>query len=158
MAAQGTGLKAQGAWAVNNIIDPEGTLSSKAMRLTIYQPSEIFLDEEVVKVTGESPAGSFGVLPRHIDMVTALVPGILAYEKPAGGEVFVALNGGILTKQGDRIAVATRMAVRGELGALKKAIETMIHDVDERERKTRAAVARLEADIVRRFVEFGKNA
>jgi F-type H+-transporting ATPase subunit epsilon len=139
-------------------LGPEGLFSSNAMRLTLYQPSEIFLDEEVVKVTGESPAGSFCILPRHIDMATALVPGILAYQTPAGKEVFVALNGGILTKQGERIGVATRMAVRGELGALKKAIETMVNEVDERERKTRAAVARLEADIVRRFVEFGKNA
>lgn len=135
-----------------------GRVYGKSMRLTIYQPSEIVLDEEIVKVTGESPAGSFGILPRHVDMVTALVPGILAYETSAGKEVFVALNGGILTKQGDRIAVATRTAVRGELGALKKAIDGMIREVDERERKTRAAVARLEADMVRRFVEFGKNA
>jgi F-type H+-transporting ATPase subunit epsilon len=128
------------------------------MRLIIYQPSEIFLDEEIAKVTGESPAGSFGLLPRHVDMATALVPGILAYETPAGAQVFVAINGGILTKTGDRVAVATRMAVRGELGALKKAVEAMISEVDERERKARAAVARLEADMVRRFVEFSKNA
>jgi F-type H+-transporting ATPase subunit epsilon len=127
------------------------------MKLTIYQPSEIFLDTEVIKITAESPGGGFGLLPRHIDLATALVPGILSYETPDGQEVFVALNGGILTKQGDHVSVATPMAVHGPLGDLKKAVEEMIHGVDEKERKARVAVAILEADFVRRFMEFCKK-
>lgn len=128
------------------------------MKLAIYLPSQIFLEETVVKVTAEDLAGSFGILPRHIDMATALVPGILAYATPAGEEIFVAVNGGILVKQADCVSVATRMALRGALGELRKTIETTVRDMDERERKTRAAVARLEADIVRRFMEFGRHA
>ena len=127
------------------------------MKLKIFQPSEIFLETDVEKVVGESPGGSFGILPRHIDMATALAPGILSYESEQGKEAFLALNGGILVKQGVQVAIATRMAIRGELGALREAVEKMIEEVDERERKTRSAVARLEADLVRRFVEFGKN-
>ena len=127
------------------------------MRLKIFQPSEIFLDETISKVVGESPAGSFALLPRHIDMTTALVPGILAYENGQGKEVFLALDGGLLVKQGDQVSIATRMAIRGELGALREAVEKFVDEVDDRERKTRSAVARLEADFVRRFVEFGKN-
>ena len=49
------------------------------------------------------------------------------------------------------------MAIKGELGELKNEVEKMMMDVDERERKARSAVARLEADFVRRMVEFGKN-
>ncbi len=128
------------------------------MKLTIHQPCALFLEEEVTKVMAESPAGCFAILPRHIDTATALVPGILAYVTPGGGESFVALDGGVMVKQGDRVTVATRTAVRGDLGALHKAIDSMIHEVDERERRARAAVARLEADILRRFMEFGKNA
>jgi len=127
------------------------------LKLKIFQPSEIFLETDVEKVVGESPGGSFGILPKHIDMAIALAPGILSYESEQGKEAFLALNGGILVKQGDQVAIATRMAIRGELGALREAVEKMIEEVDERERKTRSAVARLEADLVRRFVEFGKN-
>ena len=127
------------------------------MKLKIFQPSEVFLETDVEKVVGESPGGSFGILPKHIDMAIALAPGILTYESEQGKESFVALNGGVLVKQGDQVAIATRMAIRGELGALREAVEKMIEEVDERERKTRSAVARLEADLVRRFVEFGKN-
>lgn len=127
------------------------------MRLKIFQPSEIFLDTLVTKVVGESPAGSFAILPRHIDMATALAPGILSCETEDRGTTFLALNGGILVKQGDQISIATRLAIGGELGALRKEVDRIINEVDERERKTRSAVARLEADFVRRFVEFGKH-
>ncbi|MFC1868948.1 F0F1 ATP synthase subunit epsilon [Thermodesulfobacteriota bacterium] len=128
------------------------------MRLRIFLPSEIFVDIGVVKVVGESPAGSFTILPRHIDIATALVPSILAYYPGSRQEFFLAVNGGILVKQGDDVSVATRMAIKGELGVLRDTVEKIINEVDERERKTRTAVAKLEADIVRRFVEFGKNA
>ena len=65
---------------------------------------------------------------------------------------------GILVKQGETVQVATRMAVPGELGALQAAVRRFLIDMDDRERQTRAVVARLEADFIRRFVEFGKNA
>jgi F-type H+-transporting ATPase subunit epsilon len=128
------------------------------MRLKIFLPSELFLDMEVTKIVGESTGGGFGLLPRHIDFITSLVPGLLAYETDRGTETFLALNGGILVKQGEQVSIATRAAIHGELGELKEAVEDFITDLDEKERKTRTAVARLEADFIRRFVEFGKNA
>ena len=129
---------------------------SNKLRLKIFLPAEIMLDTEVNKIVGESPFGSFAILPGHIDVASALVPGILAYYTGMQ-ESFLAVNGGILIKQGDTVSVATRMAVKGDLGELKNTIDKIINEIDERERKTRTAVARLEADLVRRFVEFGKN-
>ena len=128
------------------------------MKLTVFLPSEIFLNEEIAKLVGESPRGGFGILPQHIDVATALVPGILSYVPKHGKETFLAVNGGILVKQKDQVLISTRMAVRGELGTLQKAVQKFLSDVDEKERKTRSAVAKLEADFVKRIVEFGKNA
>ncbi len=128
------------------------------MRLLVLQPSDVFLDQDVDQLTAEGPEGAFGIRPRHLDMAAALVPGILAYWPAGSGESFMAVNGGILVKQGDTVRVATRMAVSGELGLLHETVKRFVEDLDERERKTRSAVARLEADFVRRFVEFGKNA
>ena len=45
----------------------------------------------------------------------------------------------------------------GDVRVSSKAVEDFMTDLDEKERKTRTAVARLEADFIRRFVEFGKN-
>ncbi len=128
------------------------------MKLKVFQPSHVFLDQEVDKVSAEGPEGAFGILPRHLDMAAALLPGILTYWPTGRGESFMAINGGILVKQGDTVLVATRLAVSGELGLLHETVNRFINEMDDRERKTRSAVARLEADFVRRFVEFGKNA
>jgi F-type H+-transporting ATPase subunit epsilon len=128
------------------------------MRLRIFLPSELFLDEDVTKVVAESPFGGFTLLPRHIDLTTALAPGILAYEAAAGARKYVAINEGILVKQGEEVMISTRTAVAGELGGLRERVEEFLTDIDEKERKARSAVARLEADFIRRFVEFGKNA
>ena len=70
--------------------------SNRIINLEIFQPSEVFLKTTVSKVIAEGPSGSFGILPQHIDLATALVPGILLYVTDAGREAFVALNGGIL--------------------------------------------------------------
>ncbi len=51
------------------------------MKLKILLPTEIMLDEEVTKVTAEAGNGSFCLLPRHIDFVAALVPGLLSFVK-----------------------------------------------------------------------------
>jgi len=128
------------------------------LKLKVFLPTEIFMDIDVVKVVGESPSGSFAILPRHVDIATALVPGIVACFPSGNLELLMAVNGGILIKQGENLSIATRMAVKGELGSLRNTVEKFVSDVDEKERKARTAVARMEADLVRRFVEFGKNA
>ncbi|MEE4607759.1 MAG: F0F1 ATP synthase subunit epsilon [Desulfobacteraceae bacterium] len=126
------------------------------MKLTVLLPTEIFLDAPAAKVVAVGPAGSFCLLPRHIDFVTALVPGLLSFSSPEGAEHFLAVEGGLLVKLGDQVRVVTRHAVRGALGELKAAVERMLVVVDERERATHAAVARLEAGFIRKFLDFGR--
>jgi F-type H+-transporting ATPase subunit epsilon len=127
------------------------------MNLRVYVPSQVFEVVEVDEVIAESPQGSFALLPRHIDLATALVPGILTYITLEGDERFLAVDEGVLVKQGDEIFVSVRAAAKGELGELREAVERMVTDVDEKERSAQTAVARLEASFVRRFLELGKR-
>jgi F-type H+-transporting ATPase subunit epsilon len=124
------------------------------MRLKVLLPSEVLLDAAVTKVNAEAENGAFCLLPRHIDFVAALVPGLLSFETEDGREEFVAVDEGILVKCGAQVLVSTRQAVRGpDLGSLRQAIDEQFRALDEQERKARAAAARLEADLVRRFLE-----
>jgi F-type H+-transporting ATPase subunit epsilon len=124
------------------------------MRLKVLLPSEVLLDAAVTKVNAEAENGAFCLLPRHIDFVAALVPGLLSFETEDGREEFVAVDEGILVKCGAQVLVSTRQAVRGpDLGSLRQAIDEQFRMVDEQEKKARAAAARLEADLVRRFLE-----
>lgn len=128
------------------------------MRLRILLPEQILLDTEVRKITAEAENGSFGLLPRHADFVTALVPGILTFTPADGEEEFLAVDEGILVKNGTDVRVSTRNAVLGqELGALRQMIEERFKKVDEFEKKSRDALYKMEADLVRRFMEFGRS-
>lgn len=127
------------------------------MRLKILIPSGILLDKEVSKVNVESENGSFCFLPKHIDCVLSLVPGILSYVSREQ-EIFIAVDSGVLVKAGSLIQISTRMAVEGEgLGRLKEAVEERFRKIDEKEKKSRSALAKFEADFIRRFWELEKN-
>ena len=120
-------------------------------------PAEVLLDLDVQKVTAEAENGFFTLLPRHVDFVAALVPGIFTYvSSPDGKESHLALDGGILVKRGDSVFVSAARAVRGEsLEQLRDAVETELKQLGENERKARTVLARLEADTLRRFTRLG---
>lgn len=128
------------------------------MRLKVLLPTEVLLDKEVAKVIAEAENGAFCLLPRHIDFVAALVPGLLSFTIDEGHEEFLAIDEGILVKCGAEVLVSTRTAVRGpDLGALRRTVEERFRHIDEREKQARAATVRLETDLVRRFMELGEH-
>ena len=124
------------------------------MDLKVLLPSEILVDQPVQKIVAEAENGSFCLLPRHVDFVTTLVPGILSFVSDEGDEEFVAVDEGILVKTGGEVLVSTRQAARGrDLGILRETIEQQFRVLDEREQAARSASAKLELDLVRRFME-----
>ena len=128
------------------------------MHLKVMTPTQIVVNQETAKVIAEAENGSFGLLPRHIDFVAALVPGILSFFTLEGQENFVAVDEGILIKVGREVLVSTRNAVQSpELGKLRQTVAQEFQVKDERERKALAAGARLEADIVRKFMKLGER-
>ncbi|HRQ40483.1 MAG TPA: F0F1 ATP synthase subunit epsilon [Chloroflexota bacterium] len=124
------------------------------MILKVLLPKQVLVEEMVRKVTAEGQNGSFCLLPRHIDFVSALVPGLLVYETAVGAENYLAIDEGILVKCGPEVLVSTRNAVQGaDLGQLQALIREQFAELDEREQQTRSALAKIEADFVRRFLE-----
>lgn len=128
------------------------------MKLKVMLPTKILLEQDVSKVIAEAENGSFCLLPRHIDFVAALVPGLLFFESDEGQETFLAVNEGVLVKCGAEILVSTRDAVIGpDLGSLKETIQKAFRVLDDREKRARTAAGKLEANLVRRFLELGKH-
>ena len=124
------------------------------MNLQIFLPTDIFLEKDVSKITLEDESGFRTILPRHIDFVTALVPGILTIFADSQEE-FLAVDKGILVKQGASITVSTRNAVGGaDLGTLQKMVEEQYRHISDRERNARNAIVRLESDFARKMLEF----
>ncbi len=127
------------------------------MRLKVLLPTQVLVDETVTKVIAEAENGSFCLLPRHVDFVAALVPGILAYTDLHGDEHFLAVDTGTLVKCAGEVLVSTLNAVPGtDLATLRETVERTFRNLDERERMARTALARLEAGALRRFLELGE--
>jgi F-type H+-transporting ATPase subunit epsilon len=130
------------------------------MRLRIALPTQIVYDGEVRKISAEAIDGSFTLLPRHIDFVTALVPGILFFDTAGetSEEIFFAVDEGIMVKRGPEVFVSSRNAVcSDDLERLHSTIHDHFEVLDERERKARSALVQLEADFIRRYLKMGSE-
>lgn len=124
------------------------------MKVKILLPTSIFLDQEVKKIVAQGLGGSFCLLPRHIDCTNALVPGIITLESGDGQLAYYAVSEGILVKIGPQVLISVRDAVRGEtLEELKRAVDNQFLLVMRQEEASRAALKKLEADTLRRFME-----
>ncbi|MEC5214755.1 F-type H+-transporting ATPase subunit epsilon [Polaromonas sp. CG_9.5] len=123
------------------------------MNLKILLPFKVFAEKSgVSRIVSETHAGSFGLLPLRRDCVAALTPGILIYETAAEGEVFVAVDGGVLVKTGPDVLVSVRRAMQGaDLGQLRQAVEDEFLALDAQEQNVRSVLTKLETGFLRRF-------
>jgi len=131
-------------------------MTTVLMHLKVLVPSHVFAEKEGIRrIVAETRVGSFGLWPRRLDCVAALTPGILTYESPAGGEVYVAVDEGVLVKTGPDVLVSVRHAIGGtDLGQLRAAVEREFLNLQEREQSVRSVLAKLESGFVRRFMEY----
>jgi len=75
-------------------------------------------------------------------------------QTPADGEVFTAVDQGVLVKTGADVLISVRGAIGGhDLAQLRKAVEEEFLTLDESEQGVRTVMARLEAGFLRRFAD-----
>lgn len=129
------------------------------MKLKVLLPFQVFAEVAGVKrIVAETPQGSFGLLPHRLDCVAVLSAGILTYETEQAGEVYLAVDEGVMVKAGADVLVSVRNAMGGaDLGKLREAVEREFENLDEDEKQVRAVLAKLESGFVRRFAEFHRG-
>lgn len=123
------------------------------MKLTILLPFQVFSETpDVLRIVVETIVGSYGLLPQRLDCVAALAPGILTYQTAANGEIFVAVDEGVLIKTGPDVMVSVRRALGGtELEALRDAVDTQYLTLNDAERDVQSVMAKLETGFLHRF-------
>jgi len=127
------------------------------MKVTLLLPDSPLFEGRATAMTAVAQNGSFGILPNHVDFITALVPSVMTLELIEGAEAIFGIDEGILIKNEDCVTVAVLRAVRGsDLEALQAEVQTKFIEMDDEERQARSAFSRLEADVVRRFAELRK--
>jgi len=125
------------------------------MRLKLLLPFEIFTEQtDVSRIVVDTRLGSFGLLPHRLDCVSALAPGILTYVSPSAGEVFVAVDEGVLVKSGQDVLVSVRRAAGGtDLGRLRDTVERDFLALDDDEKSMRSLLAKLDVDLIGRIAD-----
>ena len=128
------------------------------MHLKVLLPFQVFADKaNVTRIVAETNEGSFGLLPHRLDCVAALVPGILTYETEVDGEVFVAVDEGVLVKTGAEVLISVRRALAGaDLAQLRASVDKEFLTLDADEQSVRSVMAKLETSFLRGFATLKK--
>ena len=125
----------------------DGTPASMTLRVRL--PFREFLNVAGVRrIVADSVKGAFGILPRRLDCLAALVPGILMYEGADGEERYIAVDEGILVKTGFEVLVSVRSAIGDvPLGEVRQAVARQLAEMDEREVSLRRSINMLQGRI-----------
>jgi len=129
------------------------------MHLKILLPFRIFVEtKNVIYISMETSEGSYGLLPQRLDCVAALVPGIFTYKTETGGTQYLAVDEGVMVKAGPQVLVSVRNAIGGvDLGKLHESVEKEFMNLNESEKITRTAMAKLESGFMYSLKKFRKG-
>lgn len=84
--------------------------------------------------------------------MAALTPGILFYESESDGEVYIAVDQGILVKVGLTVLISVSNAIAGkDLDQLKQAVESQFLNLNQQEKNVRSLMAKLESGLISRL-------
>ncbi|MBU6123277.1 F0F1 ATP synthase subunit epsilon [Hymenobacter siberiensis] len=123
------------------------------MNLKVLLPFRVFLDiGQISRIVLETSAGAYGLLPRRLDCVAALVPGIFTYETADGRVHYLAVDEGVLLKAGPDVSVSVRNAIGGVgLGQLRELVEQDFRRHDAEEQAARTTLRKIETGLLTRL-------
>ena len=127
------------------------------MRLLITTPVAVVADlANITHVRAEDETGTFGILQRHTNFLTALAISVVSWRDSIGPEGHVAVRGGVLrVSNGDLVEIATREAVSGDdLENLETEVVRGFREDAENEKRARSTAAKLELATIRHIREF----
>lgn len=80
------------------------------LKLEIVTPAAVVYEKDVHLVTLPAADGQIGIFPRHVPLLTRVVPGEIIV-RIDGQEEFLAVGEGLVEITGDHVAIVTDMAV-----------------------------------------------
>ena len=114
------------------------------MKVCIITPNTMLVENDFDKVNADGNQGNFCVLPRHVDYLAPLIPGILILTDSEGNQRFFANDFGTLIKCGSEVRINVLRAIESEsLEHLQNTVTRRFRKMDETERAGAAAVASL---------------
>ena len=84
---------------------------SETLTLEIVAPGAIVYSAAVQMVTLPGCEGQIGIYPRHVPLLTRIVPGEIIVRRN-GQDEFLAVGEGLVEVTGERVSIITDMAIR----------------------------------------------
>jgi F-type H+-transporting ATPase subunit epsilon len=125
-----------------------------SLDLEILVPDGVVTRARVTALQAADASGRFGLLPGHEAFLTLLAPCVLSYRDGQGQEVYVAVDGGVLLLERDRVKVVSREAVTAaRLEEVADAAAAMLEARRQREHLARVEFAELQTTLLRELRE-----
>lgn len=86
---------------------------AETLRFEIITPEETVYSDDVEMVTLPGVAGQMGIYPKHVPLMTQMVPGEIIVHKD-GRDLFIASGEGLIEVRADRVDVLTDLAVASD--------------------------------------------
>ena len=126
--------------------------------LEILVPDAVVLTTRITGLQAADASGRFGLRPGHERFVTVLAPSLLIYTDPSGIERYVAVDGGVLSLEGDQVSVVTREAVLADkLEEIAERAATILDARHRQERQAHAEFEELQTALVKQLAHVGKS-
>jgi F-type H+-transporting ATPase subunit epsilon len=126
---------------------------SDTLKLEIVTPAGTVYSEDVEMVTLPGVAGQMGVYPRHVPLITHMVPGEMIVRKD-GRDLFVATGEGLIEVTAHRVAILTDLAIPSDRIDEAKAEEARQRaEARLKEKLSAADIASVNASLVRSLVQ-----
>jgi F-type H+-transporting ATPase subunit epsilon len=128
---------------------------ANTMKLEIVTPEGTVYSEDVEMVTLPGVAGQMGIYPRHVPLITQMVPGEMIVRKN-GRELFLAMGEGLVEVTANRVAILTDLAIPADRIDEAKAEEARQRaEARLREKLSGEQLAAVNASLARSLAQLG---
>jgi len=112
-------------------------MPDKFIKFEIVTPERVVFKEEISQITLPTKMGEITVLPNHIPLVSALLPGVVHVKKTNGEDEVISISGGFLEVLKDKVVILADTAERAEELDFKRAEEAHRRAVELKEKACR---------------------
>jgi len=113
---------------------------------------------EVLSFTGEDDSGSFGLLAHHDRFMTTLTFGLARLRLADGQQDYLGFPGGLLYFINNTLRISTRRYLRDtDVARITGALTRELLEEEQALAQTRQKLYRLEAEMLRRLVQIGRE-
>ncbi|HYA12660.1 MAG TPA: F0F1 ATP synthase subunit epsilon [Thermodesulfovibrionales bacterium] len=129
-------------------------MSNTSFRLNIVTPTKMF-ERDIRYIRLKDETGFFGIMKGHIDFLTVLVPSLCYYIDTNTKEIFLAVDGGILSVRGETVSLTSKQVFESEDSEkLAEIIENTIWKREESEKTFLKMLEGIERSFMEKTIEF----